>query len=119
MTAKINSIETTSQQKIEQNLDEHRITHAAILFLGSNSHLYSMEKIGEESGFESYDAFYNCSKQLTGMSPEEMRDYVRARNSLNGMFVEEDAGGAKAGRVKAQREEKVIEGSYPKTINHK
>ncbi|MDL2243193.1 helix-turn-helix domain-containing protein, partial [Bacteroidales bacterium OttesenSCG-928-K03] len=72
-------------------LNELRITHAAILFINNNSHLYSMERIGKESGFESYESFNKISEQLTGMSPEEIREYVRLRNSLNGMFRHENA----------------------------
>lgn len=78
-----------SKQEFENYLNELRITHAAILFLGNNSHLFSMEKIGMESGFDSYDSFCKTSQQLTGMLPEEIRKFVRLRNSLKGVFLEE------------------------------
>lgn len=68
-------------------LNELRIAYAAVLFMGHESHLYSIEKIGTECGFPDTDAFTNACHTLTGMTPEVMREFTRGRKTLKGLFL--------------------------------
>lgn len=67
--------------------DELRIAYAAVLLMGHESHLYSMEKIGSQCGFPDNDAFIRVCRKLTGMTPEVMREFTRGRESLKGLFL--------------------------------
>ncbi|MDL2239833.1 hypothetical protein LJC69_04030 [Bacteroidales bacterium OttesenSCG-928-K22] len=75
-----------NQQIFENYLNKLRMTHAAILFLGNNSYLYSIEVIGKESGFNTYESFCKTCELLTGMLPEMLREVVRTKRSLKGIF---------------------------------
>lgn len=68
-------------------LDELRIAYAAVLFMGHESNLYSMEKIGSRCGFPDNDAFVGACRKLTGMTPEVMREFTRGRETLRGLFL--------------------------------
>lgn len=68
-------------------LDELRVAYAAVLFMGKEAHLYSIEKTGIECGFADNAAFGNACRKLTGMSPEVMREFVRGRETLRGLFL--------------------------------
>lgn len=68
-------------------LDELRIAYAAVLFMGRESDLYSMEKIGTRCGFPDNDTFIGACRKLTGMTPEVMREFTRGRESLKGLFL--------------------------------
>lgn len=68
-------------------LDELRIAYAAVLFMGQESNLYSMEKIGSRCGFEDNEAFVVACRKLTGMTPEVMREFTRGRETLRGLFL--------------------------------
>lgn len=68
-------------------LDELRIAYVAVLFMGHEAHLYSIEKIGAECGFPDYLMFSDACRKLTGMTPEMMRDFIRSRKTLKGLFL--------------------------------
>lgn len=68
-------------------LDELRIAYVAVLFMGHEAHLYSIEKIGAECGFPDYLIFSDACRKLTGMTPEMMRDFIRSRKTLKGLFL--------------------------------
>lgn len=68
-------------------LDELRIAYAAVLFMGHESHLYSIEKTGIRCGFPDHAAFGNACRRLTGMSPEVMREFAHGRETLRGLFL--------------------------------
>lgn len=68
-------------------LDELRIAYVAVLFMGHEAHLYSIEKIGAECGFPNYLIFSDACRKLTGMTPEMMRDFIRSRKTLKGLFL--------------------------------
>lgn len=69
-------------------LDELRITYAAVLFMGRESNLYSIEKIGIRCGFPDNDTFVGACLKLTGMTPDVMREFTRGRKSLKGLFLD-------------------------------
>lgn len=71
----------------DRYLDELRIAYAAVLFMGHESHLYSVEKIGSRCGFPDNDTFVGACRKLTGMTPEVMREFARGRESLKGLFL--------------------------------
>lgn len=68
-------------------LEELRIAYAALLFMGHESQLYSMEKIGVKCGFPDNAAFDDACRRLTGMTPEVMREFTRGRETLTGLFL--------------------------------
>lgn len=68
-------------------LDELRIAYVAVLFMGHEAHLYSIEKIGAECGFPDFLIFSGACRKLTGMTPEMMRDFIRSRKTLKGLFL--------------------------------
>lgn len=68
-------------------LDELRIAYVAVLFMGHEAHLYSIEKIGAECGFPDFLIFSDTCRKLTGMTPEMMRDFIRSRKTLKGLFL--------------------------------
>lgn len=68
-------------------LDELRIAYVAVLFMGHEAYLYSIEKIGAECGFPDYLMFSDACRKLTGMTPEMMRDFIRSRKTLKGLFL--------------------------------
>lgn len=68
-------------------LDELRVAYAAVLFMGQESHLYSIEKIGTVCGFPDNTAFGDACFRLTSMTPELMREFTRSRNTLKGLFL--------------------------------
>lgn len=68
-------------------LDELRIAYVAVLFMGHEAHLYSIEKIGAECGFPDFLIFSDACRKLTGMTPEMMRDFIRSRKTLKGLFL--------------------------------
>lgn len=68
-------------------LDELRIAYAAVLFMGRESNLYSLEKIGIRCGFPDNDTFVGACRKLTGMTPEVMREFTRSRETLKGLFL--------------------------------
>lgn len=68
-------------------LDELRIAYVAVLFMGHEAHLYSIEKIGAECGFPDFFIFSDACRKLTGMTPEMMRDFIRSRKTLKGLFL--------------------------------
>ena len=69
-------------------LDELRIAYAAVLLMGHESHLYSMEKIGSRCGFRDNDAFVGACRKLTGMTPDVVQEFTRGRESLKGLFLD-------------------------------
>lgn len=69
-------------------LDELRITYAAVLFMGRESNLYSIEKIGIRCGFPDNDTFVGACLKLTGMTPDVVREFTRGRKSLKGLFLD-------------------------------
>lgn len=69
-------------------LDELRITYAAVLFMGRESNLYSIEKIGIRCGFPDNDTFVGACRKLTGMTPDVVREFTRGRKSLKGLFLD-------------------------------
>lgn len=71
----------------DRYLDEQRIAYAAVLFMGHESHLYSIEKVGCQCGFSDNDAFAGACRKLTGMTPEVMREFTRGRKTLKGLFL--------------------------------
>ena len=68
-------------------LDELRVAYAAVLFMGQESHLYSIEKIGTVCGFSDNAAFGDACFRLTSMTPELLREFTRSRNTLKGLFL--------------------------------
>lgn len=68
-------------------LDELRITYAAVLFMGRESDLYSMDKIGNRCGFPDNDTFVGTCRKLTGMTPEVMQEFTCGRETLRGIFL--------------------------------
>lgn len=68
-------------------LDELRIAYAAVLLMGHESDLYSMEKIGSRCGFPDNDTFVGACRKLTGMTPDVVREFTRGRESLRGLFL--------------------------------
>lgn len=71
----------------DRYLDELRIAHAALLFMGHDSHLYSIDKMSVECGFPTHFTFSDACRLLTGMTPELMREFARGRKSLKGLFL--------------------------------
>lgn len=76
-----------TSENFHRYLDELRIAYAAVLFMGQESHLYSLEKIAIECGFPDSAAFANACRTLTGMTPEVMREFTRGRKNLKGLFL--------------------------------
>lgn len=68
-------------------LDELRIAYAALLFMGRDSYLYSIDKMSVECGFPNHLNFSDACLILTGMTPELIRDFTRDRKSLKGLFL--------------------------------
>lgn len=68
-------------------LDELRIGYAAVLFMGRESHLFSVEKIGIQCGFPDQFSFRDTCMKLTGMTPEMMLEFIRSRKTLKGLFL--------------------------------
>lgn len=68
-------------------LDELRIAYAAVLFMGHESHLYSMDKVGSLCGFSDEIAFADACRKLTGMTPDLIREFTRGRKTLKGLFL--------------------------------
>lgn len=68
-------------------IDELRIAYAAVLFMGHESHLYSMDKIGTACGFPDNAAFGEACRKLTGRSPDTIRKLARAGKTLKGLFL--------------------------------
>lgn len=71
----------------DRYLDELRIAYAAVLLMGQESDLYSMEKIGSRCGFPDNDTFVGACRKLTGMTPDVVREFTRGRESLKGLFL--------------------------------
>lgn len=71
----------------DRYLDELRIAYAAVLLMGQESDLYSMEKIGSRCGFPDNDTFVGACRKLTGMTPDVVREFTRGRESLRGLFL--------------------------------
>lgn len=71
----------------DRYLNELRIAHAALLFMGHDSHLYSIDKMSGECGFPNHLNFSDACLILTGMTPELIRDFTRGRKSLKGLFL--------------------------------
>lgn len=72
----------------DRYLDELRIAYAAVLFMGQESDLYSLDKISTRCGFRDNDAFVGACRKLTGMTPEVVREFTRGRKSLKGLFLD-------------------------------
>lgn len=68
-------------------LDELRIAYVAVLYMGNEAHLYSVEKIGVECGFADHFSFCDACMKLTGMTPEMMGEFIRSRKTLKGLFL--------------------------------
>lgn len=75
-------------EDFKRYLDELRIAYAAVLFMGHESLLYSIEKIGSRCGFPDQDTFVDACRKLTGMTPEIMREFTRGRETLKGLFLD-------------------------------
>lgn len=73
----------------ELYLNELRVMYAAILFMGRDSFLYSIEETGKQSGFSDLNTFNHACRELTGMSPESVREFAHSRHSLKGLFLNE------------------------------
>lgn len=71
----------------DRYLDELRIAYAAVMFMGHESHLYSIEKVGSQCGFTDNAAFADACRKLTGMTTEVMREFTRGRKTLKGLFL--------------------------------
>lgn len=68
-------------------VDELRIAYVAVLYMGSEAHLYSIEKIGVQCGFPDHFTFCETCLRLTGMTPEMMGEFIRSRKTLKGVFL--------------------------------
>lgn len=71
----------------DRYLDELRIAYAAVLLMGQESDLYSLDKIGTRCGFPDNDTFVGACRKLTGMTPDVVREFTRGRESLKGLFL--------------------------------
>lgn len=71
----------------DRYLDELRIAYAAVLLMGQESDLYSLDKIGTRCGFPDNDTFVGACRKLTGMTPDVVREFTRGRESLRGLFL--------------------------------
>ena len=55
-------------------VNKYRVQEVQQRFLDDTSHLYTIEAIGQESGFKSRSAMYAAFNKLTGKSPAHYRN---------------------------------------------
>ncbi len=70
----------------DRYVNELRIMHAAALFMSRDSHLYAVDRIALQCGFRDSETFCCVCRDLTGMTPDRMRDFANTRKTLVGLF---------------------------------